>query len=58
MRDLFLTGAFLFLGLFGTLTVYVMAHSGVTIVGLLAVLIIGMIGLGVIGAFRNPPDDR
>ena len=56
MRSLFLGAGISFIVAFGALTLYVMATNGVTVVGMLALLMITMIGLGVIGAIRNPPD--
>ncbi len=56
MRELFLGLASTFIALFGGLTLYVVVRDGVTIIGIFAFAILTMIGIGVYGAIRNPPN--
>ena len=56
MRELFLGLAAAFIALFGGLTLYVVARNGVTIISIFALAILTMIGIGVYGAIRNPPN--
>ena len=57
MRSAFLLVALAFCLLFGGMTAAVAAQSGVDIFTAVSFLIVAMIGIGVIGALRNPPDD-
>ena len=57
MRSAFLIVALAFCLVFGGMTVAVAAQSGVDIFTVVSFLIVAMIGIGVIGALRNPPDD-
>jgi hypothetical protein len=57
MRSAFLLVALAFCLLFGGMTAAVAAQSGVDIFTVVSFLIVAMIGIGVIGALRNPPDD-
>lgn len=43
--------------IFGAMTISVAADSGFDIFTVTALLIVGMIAAGLIGAIRNPPDD-
>jgi hypothetical protein len=56
MRNLFLAGALAFITLFGALTIVVAVNNGVTPATVLALIILAMIGIGVYGALREPPD--
>jgi hypothetical protein len=47
----------LFCVLFLTLTLGVVADSGLDILTVTSFVIIGLIAIGLIGAIRNPPDD-
>ena len=58
MRSAFLVVGLAFCVLFGGMTVAVAAQYGVDIFTLISLLIVGMILIGVVGALRNPPDDR
>jgi hypothetical protein len=57
MRSAFLLVALAFCLVFGGMTAAVVAQSGVDIFTVVSFLIVAMIGIGVIGALRNPPDD-
>jgi hypothetical protein len=57
MRSAFLLVALAFCLVFGGMTAAVAAQSGVDIFTVVSFLIVAMIGIGVIGALRNPPDD-
>lgn len=57
MREVFLGLAATFVLLFGGLTVYVIVANGVTVPSLFAVVILAMVGIGIHGAIRNPPDE-
>ena len=54
-RLLVLCAALLFIGGFAFLTVSAMAEQGITVAGLLSVFILVLLGVGIIGALRNPP---
>jgi hypothetical protein len=56
MRSAFLLVALAFCLVFGGMTAAVAAQSGVDIFTVVSFLIVAMIGIGVIGALRNPPD--
>ena len=67
LRNALLLVGLIFCGFFAAVTIYVIADTGLHLrtygdigaIGLYAVslLIVGMIGAGLIGALRNPPDD-
>ena len=67
LRNALLAIGLLFCGFFAAVTIYVMVDSGLRLrtygdIGAIALygvslLIIVMIGAGLIGALRNPPDD-
>lgn len=42
---------------FGAMTVSVAIESGVDVFTLTGLLIVGMIGAGLLGAIRNPPEE-
>jgi hypothetical protein len=52
---LVLAVALVFIAGFGLLTVSAMAEQGITVAGVLSVFIIVLLGVGIIGALRNPP---
>ena len=43
--------------IFGLMTVVVAADSGVSVLTVASVLILGMIGAGLYGAMNSPPDE-
>lgn len=51
-----LLAAVLFIVLMGYLTVVDFASNGVSVVGILAVVILVLLSIGILGALRNPPD--
>jgi hypothetical protein len=57
VRTAVLAVAVLFCVLFLTLTLGVVADSGLDILTVTSFVIIGLIAIGLIGAIRNPPDD-
>jgi hypothetical protein len=57
LRTALLVGGLLFVGLFAAMTLSVAIDDGVDILTVVAAGIIGMLGLALIGALRNPPDD-
>jgi hypothetical protein len=54
-RVLVLAVALAFILFFGILTVSVIAKQGLTVGGLIAILILAMFCFGILGALRNPP---
>lgn len=50
-----LTLALVFIAGFAFLTYRALAEQGVTVAGLLSVFILLLLGIGIIGALRNPP---
>jgi hypothetical protein len=57
VRAVALTVTVLFLAMFGVLTALDISHHGVTPLAVLAILILGLLGTGIIGALRHPPRD-
>jgi hypothetical protein len=67
LRNALLLIGLIFCGFFAVVTIYVIVDTGLRLrtygdigaIGLYAVslLIVGMIGAGLLGALRNPPDD-
>jgi len=55
VRTLVLTIALLFIALLATLTVIDLVHYGVTVLGVVAVLIVVLFSIGIVGALRTPP---
>lgn len=55
MRGVVLIIALLFIALLGVLTVIDLANYGVTILGVVAVLIVVLFSIGIVGALRTPP---
>jgi hypothetical protein len=59
MRTLILGGTLLFLVGFAALTVYAAVDRGFTILSVISLLIIGLMGIGIVGAiWEEPPDDE
>ena len=57
-RAVILGAALLFIGILASLTVYVSVTSGVSILTLVALLVLGLFATGVVGALlHRPPDD-
>jgi hypothetical protein len=54
-RLLVLTVALVFIAGFAFLTFRAIAEQGVTVAGLLSVFILVLLGVGIVGALRNPP---
>ncbi len=54
-RRAVLTLALVFIAGFAFLTYRALAEQGVTVAGLLSVFILLLLGIGIIGALRNPP---
>jgi hypothetical protein len=52
-----LGAALLFIGILASLTVYVTVSSGVNVLTLVALLVLGLFGTGVLGALLRPPED-
>ena len=57
MRSAFLLVALAFCLVFGGMTAAVAAQSGFDIFTVVSFGIVAMIGIAVLGALRNPPDD-
>lgn len=57
MRSVFLLVALAFCLMFGGMTAAVAAQSGFDIFTVVSFAIVAMIGMAVLGALRNPPDD-
>jgi hypothetical protein len=55
MRFLVFTAALLFILGLGLLTVLYVKSSGLTVVGVLGVIVLVVVGVGVIGALLHPP---
>jgi hypothetical protein len=47
--------ALVFIAGFGFLTFRAIADQGVTVAGLLSIFILLLLGIGIVGALRNPP---
>jgi hypothetical protein len=50
-----LTGSLLLVTVLGGLTIYVIATTGIDILGIISLAIVGLFGFGVVGAILNPP---
>ena len=57
VRTAILVGGLSFCVIFGGMTISVAAESSFDIFTVVALLIVGMIAAGLIGAIRNPPDE-
>jgi len=57
-RTLVLSGSLALIGLLAILTIDVAIENGVDVLVVLSLLILGMLGIGVVGALTSaPPDD-
>jgi hypothetical protein len=56
MRSVILAVSLIFIGGFAALTLYVVAHTGADFFTILSLLVLAVLGFGVIGAFRGPPE--
>jgi hypothetical protein len=54
-RTLALGAALVFIAGFGFLTVAAIIEQGFTLASLLSIFIIVLLGVGIVGALRNPP---
>jgi len=54
-RSVVLAVALLFVIGFAALTIHAVAEQGFTLASLVSVVVIVLLGVGVIGALRNPP---
>jgi hypothetical protein len=57
MRIFVLVITLVFIGVLGALTISDFVNNGVTVVGILAVLILVLFGVGIVGALRQPPQE-
>jgi hypothetical protein len=57
VRTAVLTAGVVFCLLFLTLTIGVVADSGLDVLTVASFVVIGLLAIGLIGAIRNPPDD-
>ncbi len=53
-RNLVLLGSLLMIGLLAFLTIAVVISDGVTVVTITALLLLGLLGVGVLGALTGP----
>jgi hypothetical protein len=59
VRKLLLTTTVLFLAGFAALTIHAAIDQGFTILSAISLLIIGLLGIGIVGAiWEEPPDDE
>ncbi len=59
MRTVLLTTTILFLGAFAASTIYAAIDRGFTILSVISLLVIGVMGIGIVGAiWEQPPDDE
>ncbi len=56
MRAAVFTVALLFIALLGVLTALELARHGITVAGVLAVLVLALLMIGILGALREPPE--
>jgi hypothetical protein len=54
-RNVVLLLAFVFIMGFALLTIGTIAEQGLTAAGVISILILVLLSVGIIGAFRNPP---
>ncbi|MEA2150092.1 MAG: hypothetical protein QOD69_1922 [Solirubrobacteraceae bacterium] len=52
-----LGAALLFIGILATLTVYVTVTSGVSVLTLVSLVVLGMFAFGIVGALLQPPPE-
>ena len=55
MRMFVLVVTLVFIAVLGALTISDFVNNGVTVVGILAVMILVLFGVGIVGALRQPP---
>ena len=55
MRVLVFASALLFILAFGLLTALYVKNSGVTVIGVLGIIVLVVCGVGVVGALIHPP---
>jgi hypothetical protein len=55
MRIVVLVVTLVFIGLLGALTISDFVNNGVTVAGILGVLILVLFGVGIVGALTQPP---
>jgi len=59
MRTLLLTTTLVFLVAFAALTIHAAWDRGFTILSVISLLIIGLMGIGIVGAiWEDPPDEE
>ena len=56
-RVVALVGTLSMVLLLGALTIDVMVRTGVDVLVLISLVIVGMVGFGVLGALLNPPEE-
>lgn len=56
-RAAILGAALLFIGLLAALTVYVAITSGVSVLTLVSLVVLGMFAFGIVGALIQPPPE-
>lgn len=57
LRTALLVGGLIFVVAFALMTISVAASTGIDILIVISFVIIFMIGAGLVGALRNPPDE-
>jgi len=57
-RTLVLGAALAFLAVLGFLTLFVLFSSGLDVLVVLSLVIVGLLGFGVIGSLASPPDEQ
>ncbi len=57
MRVFVLLIALLFIGVLGVLTAVDLSNYGVTVLGVVAILILILFTIGIVGALREPPKE-
>jgi len=55
-RSLILAAALAFIAVFAALTIYVTVRNGPDILTVFSLLVLAMLGFGVLGALRGPPE--
>jgi hypothetical protein len=55
VRYLVFAAALLFIGAFGLLTALYFSNNGVTLVGIIGLIVLVICGVGIIGALLHPP---
>jgi hypothetical protein len=56
MREAILGVTLAFIALLAGLTVYVLAREGPDVLTVFSILVLALLGFGVLGALRHPPD--